>query len=159
MLLNTSQVSPFFFFWESLRFLFNSCCSASMFIWHVTKAWHLFLETIIANSIHSERTSVSLTAQKVKCTGLLSDTWAVSEQWIIKAEDDFHTLHTNVPLRYDVIRCYVNSWSHSRRLWHLCSIRISYISLYFDQARNQQSAPTLRKWEWVVGVIIFLPDD
>lgn len=78
---NTEHWVPFsFFFWESLRFLFSSYCSALLFIGHVRKAWHFFLETVTVNSIHSERTSVTLTAQEVKCTGLLSDTWAVNEQ-------------------------------------------------------------------------------
>lgn len=47
--------------------------------------------TFIVNSVHSDRTSVSSTAQEVKCTGSLIVTWAVNKQWIIKAEDAFHT--------------------------------------------------------------------
>lgn len=61
------------------------------------------------------------------------------------------TLHAKVPICYDVTRCFTNSWLYSRWLQRLSSIRINYISLYFDQAQNKHSAAALRTWEYSWG--------
>lgn len=141
------------YIWESLWFMFSSCCSTRIFfswpacfyplpVWHFRKTWYLFgnhVQSLLKfhSSIHSGK-SVALTEREVMQGFAQRHLSRVNEQWITKAEHGFHTLHSKSSSSlWDVILNNVHTWSHSLRLWSFLSVQISYISLYFGQAWNQ----------------------
>lgn len=141
------------YIWQSLWFMFSSCCSTRIFfswppcfyplpVWHFRKTWHLFGNQVQSlmkfhSSIHSGN-SVSSTAREVMQRFAQRHLNRVNEQWITKAEHGFHTLHASLPLHYEMsswITC-VHDPIHTD-CGPFLSVQISYISLYFGQARNQ----------------------